>query len=842
MADTYHIGEFLLESKLGEGGMGVVFRARQTALDRYVALKLLSRPVTKGSKFIERFHREARAAAKLVHPNIIQIYTIGDHKGTPYFAMEYVDGVDLGELLEHGPLLSAGESVEVARGVAKALGVAMEQDVVHRDIKPGNIMITRSGLVKVMDFGLAKASADAIENLTQEGQIVGTPTYMSPEQGMSKHVDWRSDLYSLGCVLYESLTGRPPFLADNIPSIIFKHLYEEPVPPTRHNPDVPEALEKVCLKLLAKKPEDRYQSTSEVLLALSEVDVNLGQAEVSLIKRVKDRLDKQEESKALPKPRPTEEEIDQATKISPRPPTAPDAKGVVNQTMQFTQPLTLVGSGSDLRPPEAEAAKKAEAAAGAKAGSGTKLRSVPGSKSLESLAPKAADTPAARVNTVPSAPPSRPIPIPPSGAQARRQEPKPPTGAQAAASQKPSDSTALSLPAMPKAPTGTTRRTAPNVPDEEDEALPPPPKPPPSSSKLGTVRPASGSSLGSGAERKKKLDSRIVTAYFKRLNDGRWGYDTNLGPCEYAEGLASENLPGKNLRVGSLGDCLTCGNWTSRTGCAIATTEQIKRISRKEGVPLFEELGAVWCAAGRFDLAIEPLNDYLKSHPIDASGFRALARIYERPDYHGPDKARVVVLYQRCVELAEEHGGLGALELKLVKDRLTALQEGRAKLGEAGRSTGEVLHHFRCFYRASAVIYFAFGAMSRDRMVLARAGEVDPDTGISVDDMSNPLSRVTSIFRRLRGEKSRTEERELVRQAILELENTPFDALPKKSDQSLSMGYETVRLVDLSEDKASGNRTVKMHTTGGEHELVFPAQSWVDAERCAAIVKRITGK
>ncbi|MCZ7644561.1 MAG: serine/threonine-protein kinase [Planctomycetota bacterium] len=860
MADQYFIGEFQLESKLGEGGMGVVFRARQIALDRYVALKLLSRPVTKGSKFIERFHREARAAARLVHPNIIQIYTIGDHKGTPYFAMEFVDGVDLGELLENGPLLTPAEAVEVTRSVGKALGVAMDQGIVHRDIKPGNIMVTRTGLIKVMDFGLAKASADSIESLTQEGQIVGTPTYMSPEQGMSKDLDGRSDLYSLGCVLYEGLTGRPPFLADNIPSIIFKHLYEDPIPPSRHNPEVPEALEAVCLKLLAKQPEDRYQTTGDLLAALAEVAVNIAQAELSLVGRVKNVGEAKAKKKG--KTPLVKDDLDGASKADSTQSEPSDlmSKGKTSRTIAFTQPLTLVApaEGISTRTTRRIESKSGEPSSGV--AEPPPSDTPPGSGARPAVEPVTAIHPAPALHPpeappllAPSPPPAHPssgtrLPVP---ASSPVPPPRPPSAI---------------VPAVPPAPGSGKRGAVPPAPGSGTQKLvpPPAPKPPGSSSRLpfDKVDPAAETRAlhvppppkstravpkqETDSKRKKKESSRIVSAYFRRLSDGRWGYDVTLGHCEYAEGLASENLPGRNRALGKLGDCLLCANWTSRTGCALATTHQIRRISRKEGLPLLEELGAVWCASGRFEKAIEPLNEYLKDHPYDAAGFRALARVYERPDYAGADKNRVIILYQRCVELAEEHGGLSDLELKLVKDRLEALESGRGVLGAdarlAGRNSHEVLHHFRCFYRTGPIIYFAVGAMSRDRLILAKAGEIDPDTGISVSDMSNPLRRATSFFRRFKGERSKSEEREFVRKQLHDLENTPFEELSKKSDQNVSVDYSNVRLVNLSVDSSTGNRTVGIATESTEHELVFPSGSWVEAERCAAIVARITGR
>ena len=279
--------EFVIDSLIGEGGMGKVYRARQVALDRWVALKVLTR--AKGMRdYIGRVYREARSAAKLVHPNIIQIYTVGEHEGTPFFAMELVEGIDLQQMIRsHPEPLSFEESLEIVRCVAKALGVAAEHGVVHRDIKPGNIMIARGGLIKVMDFGLAKGQYSAAGSaLTQAGVIVGTPAYMSPEQGTGKPVDIRSDLYSLGCVFYTCLCERPPFDADDLASLIYKHAYETPPPPSKFRGGLMPELDALCLKMLAKDPADRFQKPDELLKALSDLPFNLSQAETGLAARV----------------------------------------------------------------------------------------------------------------------------------------------------------------------------------------------------------------------------------------------------------------------------------------------------------------------------------------------------------------------------------------------------------------------------------------------------------------------------------------------------------------------------------------------------------------------------
>ncbi len=270
-AKTRRLGDFELERKVGQGGMGEVWLARQVSLDRPVAVKVLPRTLATQENFIERFQREAKAAASLVHPNVIQIYAYGIDEGTPYFAMEFVEGEDLQERMRRGrPEWS--EIADVMMGVASALHVAHDKGLIHRDIKPSNVMVDRNGIVKVMDFGLAKATSGGPEakSLTNAGLIMGTPNYLSPEQGRGDPLDGRSDLYSLGIVLYELLTGSLPFRADTPAGLIFKHVYEPPPPPSSIRSDIPPFLEEIALKLLEKDPEDRYANPQELLADLGE--------------------------------------------------------------------------------------------------------------------------------------------------------------------------------------------------------------------------------------------------------------------------------------------------------------------------------------------------------------------------------------------------------------------------------------------------------------------------------------------------------------------------------------------------------------------------------------------
>lgn len=255
-----------LHRKLARGGMADVYLARDLLLDRPVAVKVLFSEYAKDNTFVERFRREARAAANLNHPNVVAIYDWGQQYGTYFIVMEYVEGRTLSEIIRTEGPLHPNRAAEVTADVAAALAFAHRNGVIHRDIKPGNILITSTGQVKVADFGIAQAlTAEATQaNLTQVGAVMGTATYFSPEQAQGKLADPRSDLYSLGCVLYEMLTTRPPFSGESPVAIAYKHVQEQPPAPSTVAAGVPEPLEAVDLKLLAKDPADRYPSAEDL--------------------------------------------------------------------------------------------------------------------------------------------------------------------------------------------------------------------------------------------------------------------------------------------------------------------------------------------------------------------------------------------------------------------------------------------------------------------------------------------------------------------------------------------------------------------------------------------------
>ena len=248
-----------IESRIGRGGMADVLLARDLLLDRPVAIKVLFAEFATDPSFVERFRREAQSAAGLNHPNIVGVYDWGKYGGTYFIAMEYVQGRTLADILHTNGRVSAVQAAEIASEVAAALGFAHRNGVVHRDIKPANILIGSSGQVKVADFGIARAMNSAADNnLTQVGLVMGTATYFSPEQAQGAQPDPRSDLYSLGIVLYEMVGGKPPFAGDNPVSIAYKQVHEAPQPLNQLAPEVPKPFEAIVAKLLAKNPQHRY--------------------------------------------------------------------------------------------------------------------------------------------------------------------------------------------------------------------------------------------------------------------------------------------------------------------------------------------------------------------------------------------------------------------------------------------------------------------------------------------------------------------------------------------------------------------------------------------------------
>jgi eukaryotic-like serine/threonine-protein kinase len=304
VTDRVLSGRYRVVRHLARGGMAEVYLAHDELLDRRVAVKVLFPELARDGSFVERFRREARAAAGLNHHNIVSVYDFGEDDGSYYIVMEYVDGRTLRDVIRSEGPLEPAHAAGVGADIAAALAVAHQHGIIHRDVKPGNVLIAGAGspernagsvpernagsvpernagsvpernagsVVKVADFGIARAG-DPRESLTMTGAVMGTATYLSPEQAQGHPIDHRSDLYSLGIVLYEMLAGRPPFSGDSPVAIAYQHLSEDPLPPSTHNSDVPPALDATVLRAMAKEPDARYESAERLradLLAVAE--------------------------------------------------------------------------------------------------------------------------------------------------------------------------------------------------------------------------------------------------------------------------------------------------------------------------------------------------------------------------------------------------------------------------------------------------------------------------------------------------------------------------------------------------------------------------------------------
>ena len=251
-----------MEARIGSGGMGEVYRGVDTVLDRTVALKILLPQFARDANFVDRFRREAQAAARINHPNIVGIYDSGSDGETPFIVMEFIEGRTLADFMSGGGRFTAVHAVEVTEKICDALAFAHAAGVIHRDIKPANVMVTRKGEVKVMDFGIARIVAGP-QTAPQTSAVLGTAAYISPEQAQGQPVDGRSDIYSLGSVLYEMLTGKPPFTGDSPVAVAYKQVNEAPTLPSRSNADVSPLLDAVLMRALAKNPANRYQTAEE---------------------------------------------------------------------------------------------------------------------------------------------------------------------------------------------------------------------------------------------------------------------------------------------------------------------------------------------------------------------------------------------------------------------------------------------------------------------------------------------------------------------------------------------------------------------------------------------------
>jgi beta-lactam-binding protein with PASTA domain/serine/threonine protein kinase len=270
LSDRYELGDIL-----GFGGMSEVHLARDVRLHRDVAVKVLRADLARDPSFYLRFRREAQNAAALNHPAIVAVYDTGEAETPsgplPYIVMEYVDGVTLRDIVHTDGPLPPRRAIEIIADACQALNFSHQNGIIHRDVKPANIMISTTNAVKVMDFGIARAIADSGNSVTQTAAVIGTAQYLSPEQARGDSVDARSDVYSLGCVLYEILTGEPPFTGDSPVSVAYQHVREDPIPPSQRHEGISADLDAVVLKALAKNPENRYQTAAEMRADLVRV-------------------------------------------------------------------------------------------------------------------------------------------------------------------------------------------------------------------------------------------------------------------------------------------------------------------------------------------------------------------------------------------------------------------------------------------------------------------------------------------------------------------------------------------------------------------------------------------
>jgi len=270
------IDDYVIEKMLGRGGMGIVYKALQMSLDRPVALKILMTQYASNNDFIIDFVREARAAARLNHPYIVQAYAVGQDDSTYFLAMEFVEGQTLKQIMDIDRSIPLEDALNITIQVAEALGFGwQEQKLIHRDIKPDNIMITEEGVAKLMDLGLSRFAGDKLASTEDEDEVMGTPQYICPEQLIGMPMDVRGDLYSLGATLYHAITGEFPFQGDTAADIAKKHLKEKLLPASKINPSIPPTVCKLIDKMMAKHPDDRHPNTAVLVKEIKTIIANL---------------------------------------------------------------------------------------------------------------------------------------------------------------------------------------------------------------------------------------------------------------------------------------------------------------------------------------------------------------------------------------------------------------------------------------------------------------------------------------------------------------------------------------------------------------------------------------
>jgi serine/threonine-protein kinase len=272
------LGRYVVQSEIGRGAMGVVYQATDSVLERTVAVKTVNMALERegADRYEARFYQEARAAAGLNHPNIVVVHDVGKSGEVMFMAMERIEGVELRSLIGEGQPLRLAQAVSIAAQIAEGLGYAHAKGVVHRDIKPANIMVVANGLAKITDFGIARRRSS--KDLTQTGTLLGSPKYMSPEQVIGKRADHRSDIFSLGVILYEMLTAAAPFNGENVTALMYQIVNFVPPAPSQVRSEIPQSLDLIVAKMLAKPLDERYQDAAEAARDLREVERQLGQA------------------------------------------------------------------------------------------------------------------------------------------------------------------------------------------------------------------------------------------------------------------------------------------------------------------------------------------------------------------------------------------------------------------------------------------------------------------------------------------------------------------------------------------------------------------------------------
>ncbi len=360
------LGRYLIQSELGRGAMGVVYKANDSVLERIVAVKTVNMALERdgADKYEERFYQEARSAAGLNHPNIVTVHDVGKAGDVVFMAMEYIEGVELRSLTGEGRPLRLPQALSIAAQVAEGLAYAHSHGVVHRDIKPANIMVLANGPVKITDFGIARRRSSA--DLTQTGMMLGSPKYMSPEQVIGKRADHRSDIFSLGVILYELLTGGAPFNGENVTALMYQIVNFAPPPPTQVNAELPQLLDYITAKMLAKQVEERYQDSAEVAKDLRECEHQLTAASATSTQPPRAAVTQPHVAVTQPQPHLVDpavraavlaQEINQTRVADDKPPevTAPPLQGIAPSfdSAEATQRLAaLTGTASQPAVPQ----------------------------------------------------------------------------------------------------------------------------------------------------------------------------------------------------------------------------------------------------------------------------------------------------------------------------------------------------------------------------------------------------------------------------------------------------------------------------------------------------------